>query len=199
MPCDMQVKLLRVLESGSFHRVGGSEAVRVDVRLVAATNRPLQQAVQEGSLRQDLMYRLAVFPVRVPPLRERGHDIELLARHFLQELNEQAGTRKQLSPPSNERLRSHPWPGNVRELKNLIHRAYILSSEIVHIDEPAQRSQSRPVLANGTLNFPVGTPLADAQRDLIFATLQHFSGNKRLTASALGISVKTLYNRLKEY
>lgn len=199
MPCDMQVKLLRVLESGSFLRVGGSDPVTVDVRLIAATNRPLQRAVQEGSLRQDLMYRLAVFPVRVPPLRERGTDIELLARHFLQELNEAAGTRKQLSPHSTERLRGYPWPGNVRELKNLMHRAYILSSDVVQIDEPAPRAQSRPVLANGTLNFPVGTPLADAQRDLIFATLQHFSGNKRLTASALGISVKTLYNRLKEY
>ncbi len=199
MPCDMQVKLLRVLECGSFHRVGGSEPVRVDVRLVAATNRSLQLAVQEGSLRQDLMYRLAVFPVRVPPLRERGKDIELLAHHFLQQLNQQAGTHKQLSPLSPERLNAHPWPGNVRELKNLMHRAYILSSDIVHIEEPAPRAQSRPVLANGTLNFPVGTPLADAQRDLIFATLQHCAGNKRMTASVLGISVKTLYNRLKDY
>lgn len=199
MPCDMQVKLLRVLESGSFLRIGGSEAVSVDVRLIAATNRSLQQAVREGSLRQDLMYRLAVFPVRVPPLRERGQDIELLARHFLFELNEQAGTTKQFSRQALERLRSYPWPGNVRELKNLVHRAYILSADIVHIDEPAPRGSARSVLANGTLNFQVGTPLADAQRELIMATLHHFSGNKRLTASALGISVKTLYNRLKEY
>ncbi len=87
MPSDMQVKLLRVLESGCFHRVGGSEQVQVDVRLIAATNRSLLQSVQDGHLRQDLMYRLAVFPIRVPPLRERGHDIELLARHFLHELN----------------------------------------------------------------------------------------------------------------
>ncbi len=199
MPCDMQVKLLRVLESGSFLRIGGSDAVSVDVRLIAATNRSLQQAVREGSLRQDLMYRLAVFPVRVPPLRERGQDVELLARHFLSELNEQAGTSKQFSRPSLERLRAYPWPGNVRELKNLVHRAYILSADVVHIDEPVVRGSARSVLANGTLNFQVGTPLADAQRELIMATLHHFSGNKRLTASALGISVKTLYNRLKEY
>ncbi len=199
MPCDMQVKLLRVLESGSFLRIGGSEAVSVDVRLIAATNRSLQQAVREGSLRQDLMYRLAVFPVRVPPLRERGQDVDLLARHFLSELNEQAGTSKQFSRQALERLRAYPWPGNVRELKNLIHRAYILSAELVHIDEPVPRGSARSVLANGTLNFQVGTPLADAQRELIMATLHHFSGNKRLTASALGISVKTLYNRLKEY
>ena len=199
MPCDMQVKLLRVLESGSFLRIGGSEAVSVDVRLIAATNRSLQRAVQEGSLRQDLMYRLAVFPVRVPPLRERGSDIEWLAQHFLAELNAQAGTTKQFSRYSLERLRSHPWPGNVRELKNLVHRAYILSADLLHIDEPVPRASTRSVLSNGTLNFQVGTPLADAQRELIMATLRHFSGNKRLTASALGISVKTLYNRLKEY
>lgn len=199
MPCDMQVKLLRVLENGRFHRIGGSEQVRVDVRLIAATNRSLLRAVQEGSLRQDLMYRLAVFPVRVPPLRERGNDAELLARHFLKELNLQAGTAKQLSRPSLEQLRHRPWPGNVRELKNLICRAYILSADIVQIDAPNARAGMRTVFADGALNFQIGTPLAAAQRELIMATLHHFSGNKRLTASALGISVKTLYNRLKEY
>jgi DNA-binding NtrC family response regulator len=199
MPCDMQVKLLRVLESGSFLRIGGSEPVTVNIRVIAATNRPLHLAVQQGSLRQDLMYRLAVFPLRVPPLRERGTDVDLLAEHFLQLLNAEAGTHKQLSMRSLQRLRSYPWPGNVRELKNLIHRAYILSTDIIDIDEPKSVSHSRRVLANGTLNFPVGIPLADAQRDLIVATLQHFSGNKRLTASALGISVKTLYNRLKTH
>ncbi len=199
MPCDMQVKLLRVLESGCFLRIGGSESVTVNVRVVASTNRPLHLAVQQGCLRQDLMYRLAVFPLRVPPLRERGADIELLAQHFLQLLNTEAGTHKQLSIHSLERLRRYPWPGNVRELKNLIHRAYILSSVTIDIDEPSCESRSQSVLANGTLNLPVGTPLADAQRDLIIATLQHYCGNKRLTASALGISVKTLYNRLREY
>ncbi|MCM0043639.1 MAG: sigma-54 dependent transcriptional regulator [Burkholderiaceae bacterium] len=199
MPCDMQVKLLRVLESGCFHRVGGSEQVRVDVRLIAATNRSLLQSVQQGKLRQDLMYRLAVFPVRVPPLRERGHDIEQLARLFLQELNAQAGTSKQFSSSAVDTLRNYAWPGNVRELKNLVHRAYILSADIVHLDTPATRGAGRALLADGTLSFAVGTPLADAQRELIMATLRHFSGNKRLTASALGISVKTLYNRLKEY
>lgn len=199
MPSDMQVKLLRVLESGCFHRVGGSEQVQVDVRLIAATNRSLLQSVQDGHLRQDLMYRLAVFPIRVPPLRERGHDIELLARHFLHELNTQAGTSKQFSSAAVDALRNYAWPGNVRELKNLVHRAYILSPDIVHLDAPATRGAGRTLLANGTLSFPVGTPLADAQRELIMATLRHFSGNKRLTASALGISVKTLYNRLKEY
>ncbi len=199
MPCDMQVKLLRVLESGRFYRIGGNDQVRVDVRLIAATNRPLLAAVQQGRLRQDLMYRLAVFPIRVPPLRERGNDAELLARHFISELNAQMGTSKQLSRASLEHLRHRPWPGNVRELKNVIMRAYILSSDLVQIDEPAVRPAGRTILADGALNFLVGTPLAEAQRDLIMATLRHYGGNKRLTASALGISVKTLYNRLRDY
>jgi DNA-binding NtrC family response regulator len=199
MPADMQVKLLRVLESGSFLRVGGSEEVRVNVRLIAATNRSLQSAVEEGSLRQDLMYRLAVFPVRVPPLRERGHDTEELARHFLQELNQQAGTNKKFSKISLSRIRRHDWPGNVRELKNMVHRAYILAAGSVELEEPSHAIVSRTTLSGGAVNFSVGTALADAQRDIILATLHHFSGNKRLTAKTLGISLKTLYNRLKAY
>ena len=200
MPTDMQVKLLRVLESGRFLRVGGSTEVRVNLRLIAATNRGLQSAVEDGSLRQDLMYRLAVFPIRVPPLRERDNDIELLAKHFLQDLNHQAGTHKKFSKSSIDKIKNYGWPGNVRELKNRVHRAYILANDIVILEEPLQSQTSiRPILVNGTLNFSVGTPLADAQREIILATLQHFSGNKRLTAHALGISLKTLYNRLKEY
>lgn len=200
MAPDMQVKLLRVLESGSFLRVGGSTEVQVNVRLIAATNRSLQTAVQDGSLRQDLMYRLAVFPIRVPPLRERGNDIELLALHFLQELNHQAGTCKKFSKSTLDKIKSHGWPGNVRELKNMVHRAYILSNDTVMLEEPIPpQSANKPILINGMLNFSVGTPLAEAQREIILATLQHFSGNKRLTAQTLGISLKTLYNRLKEY
>lgn len=199
MPADMQVKLLRVLECGRFHRVGGSDEINVDVRLIAATNRSLQQAVAEGNLRKDLMYRLAVFPIRVPPLRERGDDDELLAQHFLNELNQSADTKKYLTRRSLERIRNYHWPGNVRELKNMIHRAYILSSEAIALDEPASISTRRFVLTNGVLNFPVGMPLADAQREIILATLRHFSGNKRQTAEVLGISLKTLYNRLRLY
>jgi DNA-binding NtrC family response regulator len=200
MPADMQVKLLRVLESGCFLRVGGSTEVMVNVRLIAATNRALQTAVQDGSLRQDLMYRLAVFPIRVPPLRERGNDIELLAQHFLQELNKEAGTHKNFSKTALDKIKSHSWPGNVRELKNMVHRAYILANDTVMLDEPLlTQSAIRPKLIDGTLNFSVGTPLSEAQREIILATLQHFSGNKRLTAQALGISLKTLYNRLKDY
>ena len=199
MPTDMQVKLLRVLECGRFHRVGGSEEVNVDVRMIAATNRSLQDAVNERHLRQDLMYRLAVFPIRVPPLREREQDIELLARHFLTALNAAAGTRKYFTRRTLERIRSYRWPGNVRELKNLVHRAYILSPDAVTLEEPLSTNAGKTVLTNGMLCFPVGMPLADAQREIIIATLKHFSGNKRQTAKALGISLKTLYNRLRAY
>ncbi len=200
MPVDMQVKLLRVLECGAFTRVGGDEEVKVDVRLIAATNRDLETAVKQGSLREDLMYRLAVFPVRIPPLRERGADIELLAQYFLQELNEKGHAQKVFSRASLDVIRSYSWPGNVRELKNVVHRAFILATDTLNIEECiSDLSTKKPTVHEGYLNFFVGTPLADAQKEIILATLKHYSGNKRLTAEALGISLKTLYNRLKEY
>ncbi|WP_136414476.1 sigma-54 dependent transcriptional regulator [Herbaspirillum sp. ST 5-3] len=200
MPVDMQVKLLRVLESGTFLRVGGDEEVKVDVRLLAATNRDLDVAVKDGSLRADLMYRLAVFPIRIPPLRERGADIELLAQHFLDLLNEKENAKKVFSRASLDVIRSYSWPGNVRELKNVVHRAFILATDTLNIEDCiSDLSTKKPTEHEGYLNFFVGTPLADAQKEIILATLKHYSGNKRLTAEALGISLKTLYNRLKEY
>jgi DNA-binding NtrC family response regulator len=200
MPVDMQVKLLRVLESGTFLRVGGDEEVKIDVRLIAATNRDLEGAVREGNLREDLMYRLAVFPIRIPPLRERGTDIELLAQHFLQQLNEKENTAKTFSRASLDVMRTYSWPGNVRELKNVVQRAFILAIDTLNIEECiSDLSARKPTVHEGYLNFFVGTPLADAQKEIILATLKHYSGNKRLTAEALGISLKTLYNRLKEY
>lgn len=201
MPVEMQVKLLRVLENGKFLRVGGRQEISVDVRLIAATNRDVQAAVKEGRLRADLMYRLAVFPLPIPPLRERGDDAEMLAHHFLRTMNEKHKTKKFFSRHSMDMVRSYPWPGNIRELKNLVQRAYILSGgDMVMLEEQlAEVSARKPTQQEGRLNFFVGTPLADAQKELILATLQHFSGNKRLTAETLGISLKTLYNRLKEY
>ncbi|GIZ53775.1 hypothetical protein NCCP691_37890 [Noviherbaspirillum aridicola] len=200
MPIDMQVKLLRVLESGTFVRVGGDHEIKVDVRLVAATNRDLEGAVKQGSLREDLMYRLAVFPIRIPALRERGSDIEFLAQHFLQELNEKSDVQKNFSRASLEVIRTYSWPGNVRELKNVVQRAWILGGDTLNIEDCiTDQSAKKPTVHEGYLNFSVGTPLADAQKEIILATLKHYSGNKRLTAEALGISLKTLYNRLKEY
>ena len=199
MPPDLQVKMLRVLECGNFYRVGGSDAVQVNVRLIAATNRSLKDAVQTGSLRQDLMYRLAVFPIRVPPLRERSDDTELLANHFLEELNREAATSKQFSRSALERLHSHRWPGNVRELKNMVHRAFILSTDVLTLEIPTVAGKKIARAIDGILDFTIGTALADVQKEIILATLHHYRGNKRLTAETLGISLKTLYNRLKAY
>lgn len=200
MPTDMQVKLLRVLESDTFSRVGGDCEVAVDVRLIAATNRELESAVQERALRADLMYRLAVFPIRVPPLRERSGDIELLALHFLEAFNAMDGTSKVFSRRALDMMQSYAWPGNVRELRNVVQRAFILCMQMLVIDDSMPNfSVRKPNTRAGHLCFHVGIALADAQRETILATLRHYGGNKRMTAEALGVSLKTLYNRIKEF
>lgn len=199
MALDMQVKLLRVLECGSFMRVGGNTEIKVNVRLIAATNRTLLAAVQDGRLRPDLMYRLAVFPIRVPALRERGDDVKLLAHHFLDELNLHGSTDKKFSKQALDKIKSRNWSGNVRELKNYVQRAYILATDKLVFDDEPFFSGRKFVSANGILNFYAGTPLAVAQREIILATLQQFRGNKQIAARTLGISLKTLYNRLKDY
>lgn len=196
MPLGMQVQLLRVLENGQYHRVGGAELRTADLRIIAATNRDPKEAVMSGSFRSDLLYRLAVFPIRVPPLRERKADIAYLSQRFLDQLNEQENTQKTFTPESIERLENHSWPGNVRELKNTITRAYILGDQQVDV---APASMPRPTaieVHNGIMKIAVGTPLSAAQHAIIAATLDYYSGDKRRTALALGISPKTLYNRL---
>lgn len=200
MPPEMQVKLLRVLETGTFYRVGGTEQIKADVRIIAATNRALDNAVQSGHFREDLMYRLAVVPLCMPPLRERDDDIVLLAQHFLTQLNEQHNTAKTFPRMTLNVLREQPWRGNVRELKNAILRAYILSDQTLTIEPQCRQRANDPVLTiEGCLKIAVGVPLADAQRALIMATLEQCEGNKRDAAERLGISLKTLYNRLALY
>jgi DNA-binding NtrC family response regulator len=198
MPVDLQVKLLRVLETGSFMRIGSNQELRTDVRIIAATNRDPEGAIAAGRLRLDLFHRLNVFPLRIPPLRERGQDIEQLAQHFVSELNSTHGTTKTLSDQVLDVLRTHHWPGNVRELRNFIHRAYILSDQIIDTQmiDSAPASCSTSIL---TLEIPVGTSLADVDRRLIFATMELCGGVKKRAADLLGISLKTLYNRLEEY
>lgn len=200
MPLALQVQLLRVLENGRYHRVGGSEQLGVDVRIIAATNRLPGDAVKSGSLRSDLLYRLAVFPMRVPTLRERKADIAYLSQRFLNELNEQEHTRKRFAPESMARLESHSWPGNIRELKNVIIRAFILADDELAIPalDPSA-SGHKPEILQGRLKIAVGTPLGAAQRAYIIATLHYYEGDKQRTAHALGISLKTLYNRLDQF
>ncbi|KWR89622.1 sigma-54 interaction domain-containing protein [Cupriavidus sp. IDO] len=200
MPLEMQIKLLRVLESLTFHRVGGDTLIVSDVRILAATNRDPLEAVRAGQLREDLLYRLAVFPLHIPPLRERPDDIVPLARHFLAEYNAMEQTDKAFSAASIERLARYDWPGNVRELKNAVYRAFILADKVVEIGNPNLATQPpRPTTVDGVVNVRVGTTLADTQREIIMATLARFGGDKRQAAKALGISLKTLYNRLDVY
>ncbi len=200
MPIELQVKLLRVLETGVFMRVGTTKEIETDVRLIAATNRDPEQAVADGKLRLDLYHRLNVFPISLPPLRERGKDVELLAQAFLDDLNERHGTRKIFPPAVRDMLQSYAWPGNVRELKNYVQRAHIMSgpeSDLTAV-VPLQISLSRPA-AGTAVTIAFGTSLADADRQLILATLDQCGGVKTRAAEILGISLKTLYNRLVEY
>lgn len=200
MPVELQVKLLRVLETGMFMRVGVNRETVCDVRIIAATNRLPERAIAEGKLREDLYHRLNVFPIRLPPLRERGRDVELIAQSFLDQLNGEHRTSKVFSPELLADLVAHSWPGNVRELKNYVQRAFIMADGGVLYPGvvPLQvRPVSRPHAT--TISIPVGTPLAEADRRLILATLEHCGGVKKRAAEMLGISLKTLYNRLEEY
>jgi two-component system response regulator AtoC len=199
MPPELQAKLLRVLEAGVLARVGGEKLVKIDVRIVAATNRDLDAAVAEGKFRRDLLYRLNVFPIHLPPLRARSEDIAALAESFLGELNQQEGTRKTLAPATVAILRRCAWPGNVRELKNVVHRAFILAEDEIGPSCLApELSGHAPAADGGRLPGALET-LAEAERRLIIASLDHFGGDKRKAADALGVSVRTLYNRLREY
>ena len=200
MSMEMQVKLLRVLETGRFSRVGADEEIQVKVRVIAATNRDPQQAVENGLLRSDLYYRLSVFPIAVPTLREREQDIELLAKVFLARLNEEEGMHKVFSKSSRRFMNEYHWPGNVRELKNMVHRAFILAD--LDVDLATAIGAAKPVVSgveSDCVTFPLGSRLADAEQRLIFATLGYCGGNKTQTAEVLGVSLKTLYNRLNEY
>jgi DNA-binding NtrC family response regulator len=196
MPPELQVKLLRVLETSKVTRVGGNDPITVDVRVVAASNRRPEDAVAKGKLREDLLYRLNVFPIHLPPLRDRREDVDLLAEHFLAQLNKEHDTSKDFTRPALNRLRSHNWPGNVRELKNLVHRAFILADEHIGLDSLPLGVQES---AGSSLNVKVGTSLGEAERRLILATLEDCEGDKKKAAEVLGISLKTLYNRLNEY
>lgn len=200
MSLDMQVKLLRVLETNRFYRIGADEESEVNVRVVAATNRDPVEAVAAGLLRSDLYYRLAVFPVVLPALRERGDDVRLLAKLFLDQLNEEEGCNKFFSKASLRLMNAYAWPGNVRELKNVVHRSFILADRELDIAPaigPARTPQ--PERQGDCVTVQLGSKLAEAEQRLICATLDHCGGNKTMTAEVLGVSLKTLYNRLNEY
>ena len=197
MPLELQPKLLRVLETGRTIRVGGTEEIAVDVRIVTASNHPPETILRDRRLREDLFYRLAVFVVRLPPLRRRGNDIELLARAFLERLNREYGTRKRFDPGTLAIARTHRWPGNVRELRNCVERSFVLCDDVVTLDlQPIRQGPVACTEQRESVQIPIGTTLADAEREVLHATLKHCGGNKRRTAEMLGVSVKTIYNKL---
>ncbi len=219
MPLELQVKLLRVLETGRFMRVGSTTSQETDVRIIAATNRQPYQAVSTGKLREDLLYRLNIFPIDLPPLRDRAADIPLLANHFLAGISEKEGTVRRFTPAALAALVEYPWPGNVRELRNAVQRAYVMAQD-EFVDEAWLPTVQSVGLASGwgaidsaapararapapdavpSITLPIGSSVAEAERALMLATLRHFNHHKERTAAALGISLKTLYNRLKEY
>jgi two-component system, NtrC family, response regulator AtoC len=199
MPMELQVKLLRVLETGVFTRVGSDREIEIDVRVLAATNRSPEEAVSSGKLREDLLYRLQVFPLYLPPLRERDDDVLQLAHHFLDLLNAQENTQKSLDPTALHLLRSYSWPGNVRELRNVMHRAYIMANECIDMHcFPEELGVVKPNIGP-TFKVHVGQTIAEIERQLILATLEEYGGNKEKSAATLGLSLKTLYNRLRQY
>lgn len=203
MPIDLQVKLLRVLETHRFTRVGSDRELSTNIRVIAATNRCPDTEVKEGRFRSDLLYRLQVFPILLPPLRERAGDIKLLAEHFLSEMNEQEGTRKRLSEKALAELEKYTWPGNLRELKNILQRAFIMSDSVIGPeqipDEIMNPLEQRDTSKGPCLKISVGSSIADVEKDLIFATLEECKGRKERAANILGVSMKTLYNRLRDY
>jgi two-component system response regulator AtoC len=204
MPLALQVKLLRVLETGTFMRVGSTVVQETDVRLIAATNRDPMDAVKSGKLREDLFYRLNVFPISLPTLRERGGDVELLAEHFVAEVSSREGAVKSFSPGARAKLLRYRWPGNVRELRNVVQRNYVMTEGAVIGEEwlpvnAPERETLSPAMAGDELRIRIGTSMAEAERQLILATMRYYNHHKEQAAAVLGISLKTLYNRLKEY
>ncbi|MFA5168362.1 MAG: sigma-54 dependent transcriptional regulator [Candidatus Omnitrophota bacterium] len=201
---DTQVKLLRVLQEGEFERVGGTKAIKIDVRLIAATNKTLLDEVQQQKFREDLYYRINVIYLKVPPLRERKEDIAPLVNTFIQQyaaLN--AKKIRGIAKDALEALVEYNWPGNIRELKNIVERMIVLSSgDMLTLEQiPEDLRQGRPQSAgtNGTASLQGITKITDAEKELIQKALQKTRGNKSTAAEKLGISRRTLYRKLAEY
>jgi DNA-binding NtrC family response regulator len=201
MDPNTQAKLLRVLQENSFRRVGGGKGeIQVDVRVVAATNQIPSEAITNGKLREDLFYRLNVFSIHLPPLRDRREDIPLLARNFIEEFNRQDNRQvRGLSGEAEKELERYHWPGNVRELRNVIQRAVVLSGSgligIEHLPDNVLRAAAPAPAAPGASV----TPIREMERDMILRALEETGQDKRRAAQLLGISLKTLYNKLAKY
>jgi len=200
LPVELQAKFLRVLEEERLRRLGGKAEIAVDVRVICATNRDLKQQIKVGQFREDLYFRLNVFNLHLPPLKDRVDDIPLLAQHFVGKFSAEAGKKVQgCAPEALDALRGYAWPGNVRELRNTIERAVILcDGELIGRDDlPAELAG---IEAEGImLKLTLGMPLREVEKEYILRSLRRNGGNKARTAELLGISEKTLYNKLNRY
>jgi two-component system response regulator AtoC len=195
---DLQAKILRVLQEKTFERLGGNYSIRADVRIIAASNKDLQTLVKENKFREDLFYRLSVFPISIPSLRERIDDIPLLVNHILKKMR----SIKKISPDAVAKLRGYDWPGNIRELENTIERAYIIAKKTIqpeHILLPVQEHAKTPIEFPRTLKDAAEKGRERAEADIIRKTLDEVSGNKSEAARRLDVSYKTLLNRIKRY
>ena len=198
MPADLQVRLLRVLESGTLLRVGSTQTREVDVRIIAATNKDPQKAVDDGTLRADLFYRLNVFPIEMPPLRDRLDDIGLIADHFLREISSVEGRQKSFTPEALAQLGGYRWPGNVRELRNIVYRAYLMAPGSLIGDPCLPQPEEEAHVDAPAISLPLGMSLKDVKRRVTLATFEHL-GKREMTAATLGISDKSLYMVLKDH
>jgi DNA-binding NtrC family response regulator len=203
MPFEVQAKLLRVLQDGTFQRLGGIRTIRVNVRVVAATNKDLTQEVAAGRFRQDLYYRLNVIPIHLPPLRERRQDVPVLAAHFVHKYTQE--NRKAIAAMQQEaldHLMTYDWPGNVRELENVIERAVVLAQHAtitradLHLEEPQAQA---PLQTNDAFVLPARATLAQIEREAIIQALRHTEGHREATAHRLNIAPATLYRKFKAY
>ncbi|WP_419655798.1 two component system response regulator, sigma54-specific [Desulfosarcina variabilis str. Montpellier] len=196
----VQISLLRLLETRKLERIGGTRTISANVRIVTATNENLSEAVEQGQFREDLFFRLDIFQIVLPPLRERGGDIVLLVNHFLKQFSDDYQRDVVgISPDSVSILESYDWPGNVREVKNVIHRAVLNCTGGIllpsHLPERLQKTRKQPE----KISLPIGCTLKEAEREIIFRTLKWTNNNRRRTASILGISRRSLYNKLAAY
>ncbi len=211
----LQAKLLRAIQEREIDRVGGTKPIKINIRLIATSNRDLAEAVKEGSFREDLLFRLNVVNLRIPSLRERQKDIRLLAEHFARKYADANGVPvRPLAEPTFELLANHQWPGNVRELENTIHRAVLLADgdeigpqaimtpdgqRASALGTPLGDTASGAAAQDGAGALMVGRTVADVERELIIDTLYHCLGNRTHAANILGISIRTLRNKLKQY
>ncbi|HEX5264596.1 MAG TPA: sigma-54 dependent transcriptional regulator, partial [Phenylobacterium sp.] len=215
MDARLQAKLLRAIQEREIDRVGGAKPVKVDIRILATSNRDLALAVREGAFREDLLYRLNVVNLRLPPLRERPGDVLALAEHFVRKYAAANGApERPLSGEAKRRLASHRWPGNVRELENAMHRAVLMATgpeieeqairlpdgqPFAAADPHARAAQAASLAAETASRSYVGQTVAAVEQQLIIDTLEHCLGNRTHAANILGISIRTLRNKLKEY